>query len=337
MNSAFRVNDRLLVTCALAIVLLTLGLLVRFPGSIPRGWKHEDGWVTSVIGHNQSGTTLYYPVVQYLGQGYTHEVTATQGLTYYPQFNTKIAVAYDPDEPNNVKVVSEARPNYFGLLFPLLALAVLLVGLRPQLRSVAQYFVHRRLVKLGYAEATVELETQLPAEKEPTEEQVEAPTIEPAAEPMPLSTEVETAETITSQETTETVEVSEEVESVNASEPELPVGTEAVSEAPIAVEPIVEPGTVIEPEPEAIPEKKTKKPRKAKAVLKLRPSKPKKIYIPHIAETAPEEESGPRTAGKLKSKLKENIGKKPHKPHLKLKKSKKPPRKMPEKMTISRR
>lgn len=63
---------RLLLPAFVAVALVAASWLVHYPGSVPAGWDHSDGSISSVTARTVQGRKLYYPRVEYLALGYSY-------------------------------------------------------------------------------------------------------------------------------------------------------------------------------------------------------------------------------------------------------------------------
>jgi hypothetical protein len=105
---------RLLLPAFVAVALVAASWLVHYPGSVPAGWDHSDGSISSVTARTVQGRKLYYPRVQYLALGYSYEIEDRAGSTAYPALATAVPVVYDPGAPQTAKLADELPPNYYA-------------------------------------------------------------------------------------------------------------------------------------------------------------------------------------------------------------------------------
>ena len=117
------IGRKAVATILCSLVLIAAGLFLRYPGSTPNDWQQFNGTVSGTLAKGNGASKQYYPVVQYLALGYSHEVNAKRSYSYAPDFGASFKVAFDPGDPEDAVLLNDTKPNYFQLL-PWLGLAL---------------------------------------------------------------------------------------------------------------------------------------------------------------------------------------------------------------------
>ena len=126
----WQIRRKTALTILCSLVLIVVGLLVRYPGSVPKGWQQVNGTVSGTTAKGNGTSKQYYPVVQYLALGYSHDIKAKGGYSYAPDFGASFKVAFDPGNPADAVLLNDTNPNYFrslpwlGLILPILIVAI---------------------------------------------------------------------------------------------------------------------------------------------------------------------------------------------------------------------
>ena len=159
-----------------SLVLIVVGSLVHYPGSVPKGWQQVNGTVSGTIAKGNGTSKQYYPVVQYLALGYSHDVNAKRGYGYAPDFGASFRVAFDPENPAAAVLLNDTKPNYFRIL-PWLGLALpIIVFAAPKLTS---WYSARALKAYATQKHTA---STSPTPTEPVHEPVQKESVPPIEE-----------------------------------------------------------------------------------------------------------------------------------------------------------
>lgn len=114
--------------------IFTVGGLFAYQATqIDESWIKVTGEITDVVELNRQGRVAkrYLPVVQYEADNRSYSVTSNTGEPAYPTIGEQREVAYNPQLPDQAKVVQGTNILLLILLFPVIGIGVL--GLAPVL------------------------------------------------------------------------------------------------------------------------------------------------------------------------------------------------------------
>src|SRR3989338_5680768 len=110
-------------------------------------WERVSGVVTDVISQREDEGTLYAPVVGYEVDGRPYEVASRSRSSVYPTLGASREVAYNPNRPDQAKLVEGVGVKLFFLIFLLVGGMFVVIGptffLQSRRRSkVIEHLVH---------------------------------------------------------------------------------------------------------------------------------------------------------------------------------------------------
>ncbi len=115
---------------------LTGGMVLLWSSHIPSDWQQTEGRITgSVYSPSQRGTGTYSPIVSYQVAGITYEARGSSGKGSSHVAGEIHKVAYNPDQPDEAKVVEGAGSKMLSLLCALLGAGMLVFAVRLKLKG----------------------------------------------------------------------------------------------------------------------------------------------------------------------------------------------------------
>ncbi len=119
----------LLLVLFIGVILISSGILFLKSNSINPGWIKVYGQVVSVSTDNSNGSTTYAPVVQYQVNGQSYKVISNSSSSNYPTIGSQKQVAYDPQQPQDSKIVAGVGTK--SILYLLIIIGVLFIVIGP--------------------------------------------------------------------------------------------------------------------------------------------------------------------------------------------------------------
>jgi len=112
------------------IVFFGAGLFAVMDTKIDRNWIKTSAEVVDFFKNRSAGKRggLDRPVYEYSVDGRSYRITSNIGSQFNPAVGERGEVAYNPDRPDQAKVVESAGSWLFLLMFPLVGISFLIIG-----------------------------------------------------------------------------------------------------------------------------------------------------------------------------------------------------------------
>lgn len=95
---------------------------------IDPSWTRVSGQVVDSSSRISDGSTTYTPIVQYSANGQTYKVTSSASSSFYPNIGDKREIAYNPNRPDQAKVVEGTGITVFLWLLPVVGIGILVLA-----------------------------------------------------------------------------------------------------------------------------------------------------------------------------------------------------------------
>ena len=114
---------------SLLVLFIVFGLVFGAVGAmtfkslqVSDNWSRVTGTVTDVSSHRGKNGTLYAPVVIYEVDGESYEIVSRSSSSVYPTIGAEREVAYNPNRPDQSKLIEGAWMTALFILFILICL-----------------------------------------------------------------------------------------------------------------------------------------------------------------------------------------------------------------------
>lgn len=135
------------------ILFLVAGLSFTWAGLFfVKDIKVNPSWTkisAEVIDLVRTRNNLYQPVYQYSVNGQNYQVASEISSSRHPAVGDKGEIAYDPNHPDQAKVVEGVGGWFFTLVFPMLGMAVLIMAPIFFIKSLKRSTLIKRLLQMN--------------------------------------------------------------------------------------------------------------------------------------------------------------------------------------------
>ncbi len=126
------------------------GFLVINGVQIDSSWQRTNGEVVDVYDRTDNGSTTYGPVVKYSVNEQEYQMTGSLSSSFIPTVGERREVAYNPQQPNEAKLVEGIGATWWLWLFPVLGIGMMVVALISFIRSLKRSNTINDLIRTGY-------------------------------------------------------------------------------------------------------------------------------------------------------------------------------------------
>ncbi len=113
------------------------------------GWARTYGEVVSSSSKISDGSTTHTPVVRYSVDGQEYWITSSISSGFAPTIGEKREVAYNPDQPNQAKIVEGIGTMWWLWLFPISGVIILVIAPISFILSLRRSSTINNLVQKG--------------------------------------------------------------------------------------------------------------------------------------------------------------------------------------------
>ncbi len=125
------------------------GIFALTSNNVDSSWTRVSGKVVRSSSSTSDGSTTYTPVVEYSADGKSYEVTGSIGTSSHPSIGSSREVAYNPEHPDQGKVIESAGAMWFVYLFPIIGILTILYAPYQFIRSRKRDAAINNLVQTG--------------------------------------------------------------------------------------------------------------------------------------------------------------------------------------------
>lgn len=125
------------------------GVLILNANRVDPDWKVVTGEIVDVSSSISDGSTIYTPIVEYKVSDRVYKITGGISSSAYPDIGTKREVAYNPERPDQSKVIETLRTQWFVYLFPAVGLICLIGAPYAYFRTMRRSNHIKRLLENG--------------------------------------------------------------------------------------------------------------------------------------------------------------------------------------------
>lgn len=155
LGSGFKVKRQKFGVGSLVFLLLFgaafvgAGFLVINGVQIDSSWQRTNGEVVDVYDRTDNGSTTYAPVVKYSVNEQEYQMTGSLSSSFMPTVGEQREVAYNPQQPNEAKLVEGIGATWWLWLFPVFGISMMAVALISFIRSLKRSNTINDLVRTG--------------------------------------------------------------------------------------------------------------------------------------------------------------------------------------------
>ncbi|MGE5310046.1 MAG: DUF3592 domain-containing protein [Sphaerimonospora mesophila] len=126
------------------------GFLVINGVQIDSSWQRTNGEVVDVYDRTDNGSTTYAPVVKYSVNEQEYQMTGSLSSSFMPTIGEQREIAYNPQQPNEAKLVEGIGATWWLRLFPVFGIGMMVVALISFIRSLKRSNTINDLVRTGH-------------------------------------------------------------------------------------------------------------------------------------------------------------------------------------------
>lgn len=111
------------------------GLFFIFTNNPDSSWTETKGTVVNVQSRAGDSNTMYSAVVEYTVDGNSYTVVSSMSSSSAPDIGSERKVAYNPNLPQEAKIVESLTSTWWLYLFPLAGLTMIVLSILSYIRS----------------------------------------------------------------------------------------------------------------------------------------------------------------------------------------------------------
>jgi hypothetical protein len=125
------------------------GIIALRSNSIDPDWTVTAGKVVDISRSSNDGSTTYSPVVSYQVEGRSYRAASNMSSSFQPYIGQNREVAYNPDQPEQSKIVESATTTWWLYLFPIIGIACIVLGPYQYIQGAKRDKKIKQLIRTG--------------------------------------------------------------------------------------------------------------------------------------------------------------------------------------------